>query len=331
MATTTNIWYHDLNRDDSNPLTAAAPTTQTEQYQNACFNLKRALIGVAPAVATGAWSVHSTCDGTTVNPSGDNWTSPASITFAAAGSAHSWIVFQNATLMSGGTVYLIMDCTNVAGDTYPTDVVWYLARTAPTGGLTTARPTSTTQTAALRATGRVLYNTAAFNPVTFHFWRNSRGEFVWISSEDGTGHPDCALVIAAPQGGSNTLYNVIGYCYYQNSTGGGLAWNILGGNAQWQGWSSLGTVCNYTLSSPASNMLNWTNGSDEVGARYSAYIDGVNTSASTATYVGQFVDIRATSNNTPSNTDFLPDSDPIIMKSLGSLLLPTPTSTGLIL
>lgn len=80
------------------------------------------------------WTVVSSSNATTTSNS-DLWTSPAALTRAAAGVAHSWIVLQNTTL----GVYMILDYVHSTVN-YVCDVI--VSLDAPTGGTTTARPTA---------------------------------------------------------------------------------------------------------------------------------------------------------------------------------------------
>lgn len=80
------------------------------------------------------WTVVSSSNASTTSAS-DLWTSTSALTRAAAGTAHSWVVLQNATL----GFYLILDFVGAAN--YTCDAI--LSTDAPSGGTTLNRPTVT--------------------------------------------------------------------------------------------------------------------------------------------------------------------------------------------
>lgn len=139
MATTFEQTWQQLVNKKMSTVSAA------EADKNYIFFLKHFLTGQYSEQTgwTGKWSVYYSCDGTTAGTAGDNvdrWGSSfnaAKIVQATAGSAHSWMVLYKT--IGSYTWYIILDCDRAS--TPFIDFVF--CKTAPTGGSTTARPTST--------------------------------------------------------------------------------------------------------------------------------------------------------------------------------------------
>jgi hypothetical protein len=139
--------------------------------------------GASIASPTGLWTLYACCDGVTVNTSGTDLLAPSAFdntkfVHAAAGTAHSWVVLYSSLLGA----YFTIDLSSAT----VTSWVVVLSKTAPTGGTTTARPTS--------ATDIVLSLPAqTFMSATFGLGRNAHfalatdGSFFSFASQNGTG------------------------------------------------------------------------------------------------------------------------------------------------
>lgn len=109
----------------------------------------------APPVGS-RWSVVSSSDSSTSGAS-DLWTDQTKVVRAAAGVAHSWVVLQSPTALDGGTRwYICIDYASAAD----ADFILVVAKTAFSGGSTTARPTSTDELATVVAQTKVGLTTA---------------------------------------------------------------------------------------------------------------------------------------------------------------------------
>lgn len=101
--------------------------------------IKNALIGFG----TQPWTVRYSCSSTVAGSAGDGvdrWAAIANLVWAAAGTAHSWIVLQQTGLASGYQLLISLEAASATGN-----VVTYVVSPSAgfTGGSTTARPTAT--------------------------------------------------------------------------------------------------------------------------------------------------------------------------------------------
>jgi hypothetical protein len=105
--------------------------------------LLRAMKNAWLAMALGPPTVRYSCDSVTAGAAGDavdRWDSDSDLVWANAGSAHSWIVFQQTGI--AGSFQVLMSLENAAGNGI--SMVLVTSQSAGfTGGTTTARPTAT--------------------------------------------------------------------------------------------------------------------------------------------------------------------------------------------
>jgi len=114
--------------------TVSGQADADDRNRQLALDIKAALIGFA----SNAWTVVSSSDGVTADAS-DNWSVLADITEANDGSAHSWIVLQQAAINTN--FQLCLDFSSSIGPERLT-VVWS-PNAAFAGGTTTNRPTAT--------------------------------------------------------------------------------------------------------------------------------------------------------------------------------------------
>lgn len=136
MTTFAKTWVTDGNRVPGDQSTAANWSRWLLWYIHSLLTNT----GLSLSANTGAWAVDQCCDSVTVNTTGtDLWTTTftaSKIVNAAAGSAHSWIVLSRTF---GSTVYYLTIDYNSATATVAS---FFLSKTRPSGGTTTAAPTA---------------------------------------------------------------------------------------------------------------------------------------------------------------------------------------------
>jgi len=144
-----------------------------------------------------------------------SWTERNNFTFdntkiTGAATAHSWMVLKSPAAL--GPYYLIIDL-NVA--TVGTIGVVVVAKTAPTGGTTSARPTSTDEV--------TISTTSFFTTGTgrMHGGIATDGNFHILSSADGSGWVGFLMFQVLADTKSNDLYKALLYC-----RGGGSGNNL---------------------------------------------------------------------------------------------------------
>lgn len=103
--------------------------------------------GHTGAIAAGSrWTHHQSCDGASVSSVTDLWGTSfdeTKIIRGTGGAARSWIVLRSPNALLDGPWYLVIAFNGTADDR----ATFTLSRTAPTGGTTTAHPTSSVETA----------------------------------------------------------------------------------------------------------------------------------------------------------------------------------------
>lgn len=178
MTTFEKTWQTDGNR-------VPQQTTALLQCQYALWYLKAILknAGLSQGASGGAWSIYYSCDGTTAGSAGDNvdrWTdtfTAASIVYASGAVAHSWMVLKSPAGMTGGPWYLIIDYNGASNTT----ANFIFCKAAPTGGSTTARPTSTVEIA--YSPSQVVQS--SLSSMHFHSNLATDGSFMFLTSTDG--------------------------------------------------------------------------------------------------------------------------------------------------
>jgi len=182
-------------------------------HKNFIFFLKAFLCGQYPTQSgwTGTYTVVSSSDGAAFGAT-DYWAYPfdsADIVQATAGSNHSWVVLSRS--IGGVTWHIIIDCDRAT--TYYFDIV--IAKTAPTGGSLTARPTSTDE---------VVYSNQQFMPDSSgqyaHGALTTDGMFLFMNSAGGQTLPRFGWFLqglAAAKAAD--LYPVVSYLAYDAGNG----------------------------------------------------------------------------------------------------------------
>lgn len=134
------------------------------------------------------WTVKSSCDSVNVSLVGvDWWTVYTNLVWAASGTAHSWIVLENATL----GYQVLIECVTAAS-TYVRIGATEIANPY-TGGTTLLAPTSTYEfccgTTATGPSGTFSFNadTATGNLNWTHYVTEDSGAFTFMASRTGLG------------------------------------------------------------------------------------------------------------------------------------------------
>lgn len=137
-------------------------------------------------VSTAGWTVTASSDSST-SSSSDLWSGLSALVFNSEGSAHSWIVIKSPVGIVAGAngsytgdqsrLWVCIFCGR--NDSYQEEVKFSYHREAPTGGSTTATPTSTNQII------RPYWANASISNSHFHFACTSAGNFWAAGSQDG--------------------------------------------------------------------------------------------------------------------------------------------------
>lgn len=143
MTTFAKTWVTDGNRVPGDQSTEAQLCKWTLWWMKSILTNT----GLGLAANAGAWSVYYSCDSVTAgtaNDGVDRWTATfdgTKIIRASGAVAHSWMVLKSPSGLGSGPWYLIIQ--------YNTTSDWLcnfiFCKAAPTGGSTTARPTSTNE------------------------------------------------------------------------------------------------------------------------------------------------------------------------------------------
>lgn len=147
--------------------------------------IKNAMLGMAAA----AWTCVYSCDSATAGTAGDGvdrWSSGASLVWAAAGSAHSWIVLKQSAV--GSNFQVCISCENAGGTTLTIAV----SKSAGfSGGSATSRPTATDE--------QVVISAATFGGVG----TNVSARWTVQQSNDG----QCTRVLLANNGVASGMWS----------------------------------------------------------------------------------------------------------------------------
>lgn len=329
MVATIRNWAFDANH-------TVAGGTEDAQAQDSWFRfleLLRGNVGVdsaGAATSAGAWTMHSSSDGTTTAGTGDNITASTNIVFAAAGVNHSWALLQQT--FGSRTLYLCVDF-NAAASPWRTAQMIIMPSAPTTAGTLTNRPAHTDENLFLNNT---FFTSAGFAPRTVHGWRSDIGEFVCAFSVDGTQIAETAIAVFRPDSGeTGVIWPVITF-YSSNanlSTRGALGANSFLTSNGWEGFWQDNTPLTATMQFPTvlgSNTSFWTNGRSNIGSNAigDAPVDVVWDSTIEAAYVGRIVDWRATPENIPSNETQDGDTDPVRRISIGEMWAPVRAADG---
>lgn len=176
-------WYDSKNKALAD--TSTALRSHASQWHNFMRQITGASHGTSgPAGAPPAsadWSVHSSHACGVAAGAGNNFSAAfvaSEWLRAAAGSSHAWIVFESPATITDGPVYLTISL----GTSSDQNAVIKISKTAPSGGTTTADPTSATE---------VTYGTSQqTHPNTTtagktHLVMDADGNFYFFSSKNG--------------------------------------------------------------------------------------------------------------------------------------------------
>ena len=136
MSLPTLVKTHQMNVNN----TQTAQGSATLDNQALLFAIKGALKGFAVNPLTVNYSCNSVTAGTAADGV-DRWVTASNLVFAAAGSAHSWIVLNIAGIASGAQ--LMISCNSGANNVNA--IIRVSTSAGFTGGTTTADPTATDQ------------------------------------------------------------------------------------------------------------------------------------------------------------------------------------------
>ena len=162
-------------------------TTQTAAA--VMFKLKNSLC----TFGSNPWTVVKSSDHSTAGTS-DLWTSSAAITWANAGSAHSWIVLQQAGV-TGGPLQILIDCDlHTAGLGSAARITLSASSSAGfTGGSITTAPTATDQQTLNGATSDTLWTINSNSQTILHVIQSTTGKSTRILVMSGGAVQSCWL------------------------------------------------------------------------------------------------------------------------------------------
>lgn len=120
------------------------------------------------------------------------------------GSAHSWMVLKSPVAMGSGPWYIILDMRSSGTG----NISLVVCKTAPTGGSTTVRPTSTDE---VQATGWIDTNVYSSGQGRLHCGLTTLGDFYCIFSSDGNGIRSTMMLQALAEAKSSDAYPVWTY------------------------------------------------------------------------------------------------------------------------
>lgn len=166
-------------------------TTTTRVASSTLFALKEFLMGGISGTngpegarpSSAYWTLVQNCDSVTVNTSGTDLLGGATYDntkwVRANGAAHTWYVLKSPSGMMDSFWYLTVDWNATTDQTCN----FVLSRTLPSGGTTSARPTTTNEV--LRAN---IFAEASANAAKTHFITDANGNFWFLESRNGQGY-----------------------------------------------------------------------------------------------------------------------------------------------
>lgn len=300
-----------------------------EQYQNILYQFHVLLLAAG-------WTVVFTSNGS-VADGNDNIGGPSDIVWGTeASQAHSYAVYQSpgGYGQNGGTCYFMWNADVAAATTNPQQVDFYTLVDPESyslaGSPLTTRPVPSTPINEDNRLNIPLKPGSTFVPHHLHTWRNSRGEFLFMVSIDGTTIVE-SIVWAISPDGAEGINDFTIFIDNVNTGNGVLDANRLASAALYMSHWIDGTVqdANPQFVSIITSMSTWSAGLSSFSTNpVSGPADYVVDNATNARYFGRVVDLRFTSENLPPGT--LDDSDavdpggePNRMMSVLSMLLPT--------
>lgn len=324
MTTTVKTWGSSI----ANPFSSAVD--QAIQYREAVFGLHTALLAAG-------WTVERSCDSVSVSAS-NTWLSAANCVFGTETSqAHAWNCYLS-PLGKGrpgaGRYRLMLNCNNSNADATPNNLELYMCYGAYTGGSTTTRASAgSTETAVI--TWAMLNFTGAITG-RFCYWYTSDGDVYFGIKHDGTSffrsffmiHDDLTnsrgnFVMSMWALGNATNADVFTTTLYQAIT------NRRNFNAD-----GTGAAASQERVTPRSSIWDialWTNGLEtSTNSIPRREADLFNNVTSPCRDLGLTVDAWSVPLTTPFNTIEDGDADPIRLRCISMIMLPTVASQGAI-
>jgi hypothetical protein len=289
-----------------------SPTDQsTALQQSRSFYLQ-----LVTFLTANGWTVAQSCDSTQVSNS-NLWASLSNLVWASSG-AHSWIVLKSPEGIVAGAnfsytgdqsrIWLCLEC-GLTVNNYQGYFYWH--RVAPTGGTTSAAPTSTSQ---LCLSVQQFLRTSFSSSGLFHFRCCSTGEFIAMAGYTGSGFIPTAFGILPITGvgtkvsaGTPYPYAAVPFFSFYNTTPGALATAQLNSGSFAAGWNEDGSAIafgsmNLTVNAQGSYGMGYSfpsSGDSFTGKHYSQSVYAINTTSSKTAYVGKIADIEASGQSTP--------------------------------
>ena len=187
--------------------------------------LKAMLLGQYGGFTQGLWTVYSSCDSVNFgNGDGVDWWggtyNPTKLVRAAAPAAHSWIVLKS-PLMNGYNFYITMAMKGTQD--YYLNVSF--SKVAPSGGLTTARPTASDEWVTLATNGTWASNFSGSYTLNFNMCLSDTGDFFWIPYQQAYRNFTLSFAVVAPVGcHASDLYPI--WTFLSSVTGAWQANNL---------------------------------------------------------------------------------------------------------
>lgn len=299
----------------------------TEQCRDFMMQLKDYL------VASAGWTVTESCDSVSVGGAGvDKWDALTDI--VAATGAHSWMVLKSPEGMVAGAdgTYTgdqsrLWFCINMRyTNYYQCELIAH--RVAPTGGTTSAPPTSTNQ---------IAFSSQQFNRTTlstntkFHFSSVAEGGFIAMLSYAGLGTMPFVLMLMnlvdPVEVASTTFdypYAAYFLCAWQASGLGAFSRSIIGDTTTGRCWAYTGNT-SYASINALGNADGWMGSAWGSSGDFNSFHDASDIwiTAETAGYygrIGRMADIFAT--GVPSPQGLVDNASPS-KAVLGNLHIPT--------
>jgi len=263
---------YELTWDITYNVDPTSETDLTAQCRSYMMQLKDYLI------ATAGWSMHESCDSVAVGAATvDKWDSLTDI--VAATGAHSWAVLKSpAGFCAGangsytGDQSRLWFCINMRYVNYY-QVEFTFHASAPTGGTTTAAPTTTIQLAFSNQT----FNGSTLNTNTyFHFASTAKGGFLTMLSQSGTGFVPFGMILVDlvdPTVINSTTfdypYAVVATCSYNITTPGAFSSSNLTSTTYSKVFGYDGTACTAKYNS-------FAGGTSWIGSGWAATGDSIN-------------------------------------------------------
>lgn len=207
LANTSNTSYNNVPTQD----------TLVHQGQTILYNLKQKLVAAG-------YVIEISSDGTTLKTDGtDQWSSSASVVFATAGSAHSYVVLKTPSgmLPSSNQARVLIDCGVGASNNHLANFGFATAAYTSSGSVNTI-PTAPTNNSAFN-NKQFLHSTVANSKWHCQYVTAGTevGNFLFEISQDGTGRFHFALGVLAIHGAeTGDNWPVVFICsFVETSTG----------------------------------------------------------------------------------------------------------------